>query len=173
MNTTTASTTANRPSLAFYHANGKGTGCAAKFTLHPATAEADGCFFVRMANQTSLGDRLANPPVYPSFDWDNGIDFKLCFADVCEVLRVLLGETESIQDGKGLYHCLADGRNICIRLRHMVEPISGYSLEVSQHVGQGNDNSARIVLSPTEALGLCLALEYSMGQIVFGVPTVE
>ena len=169
MNTNTETTTDYRPALAFYHANAKCTGCAAKFELHPAHDAVDGCMFVRMANQM-MGDPDANSPVHPRFDWDNAMAFNLAFADICEFLRVFRGECESIQDGKGLYirnpECA-----MRVSLRHMIEPVDGYSLEACRHdMGTGADTSARIILFSSEALGLCLALEQSMGLIAFGIP---
>lgn len=170
MHTNTEIKAAYRPALAFYHANGMGTGCAVKFKLHPAHDADDGYISVRMVNQMTLDYRIANPQIYPRFDWDNATAFNLTFADICEFLRVFRGECESIQDGKGLYirnpECA-----MRVTLRHIVEPINGYSLEAYRHdMGTGADTSARIILFSSEALGLCLALEQSMGLIAFGVP---
>ena len=171
MNTNNTETTTNRPALAFYHANGKGTGCAAKFELHPAHDSTEGSIFLRLANQR-LGDGSANPRIYPSFDWDGAITIRLAFADVCEFLRVFRGECESIQDGKGLFHRYAGGA-VKVGLRHMVEPLPCYSLEACRLDPDGNEHSACIVLSSAEALGLSLALEDSMGLIAFGIPKVD
>lgn len=168
MNNNTETTIDYRPSLAFYHANAKGTGCAAKFELHPAHNAVEGCISVLMANQV-MGDPDANSPVHPRFDWDNAMAFNLAFADICEFLRVFRGECESIQDGKGLYirnpECA-----MRVSLRHMIEPLLCYSLEACRLDPDGNEHSACIVLSSAEALGLSLALEDSMGLIAFGVP---
>ena len=162
MNTNTETTIDYRPALAFYHANSKGTGCAANNAV-------EGYISVLMTNQV-MGDSDANSPAYPRFDWDNAMAFNLTFADICEFLRVFRGECESIQDGKGLYirnpECA-----MRVSLRHMIEPVDGYSLEAYRHdMGTGADTSARIILFSSEALGLCFALEQSMGLIAFGVP---
>lgn len=66
--------TQNRPALAFYHANAKGTGCAVKMTLHPATVDAsgittDGYIELTAANQMTVGNRLGPNPTFPKFDW--------------------------------------------------------------------------------------------------------
>lgn len=95
---------ARRPKLAFYHANAKGTGCALKLERRPASAEAEGCFMATIANQMTVGDRRAPNPVYPRFDWEGAIAFKLGFSDVCKMLQVLRGECESLEDGHGVYH---------------------------------------------------------------------
>ncbi len=170
MNTTT---TTIRPYLAFYHANAKGTGCASKFELHPAHGGVEGYVSVLMANQRT-GDPNANPQIYPSFNWQNGIIFTLTFTDLCEFMRVFRGEAESIQDGKGLYIRTSEF-SMRVSLRHMVEPIDAYCLEAHRTAVRvdGEEDTARILLSSTEAMGLCLAFENSMSLIAFGIPKAD
>jgi hypothetical protein len=121
-----------------------------------------------------LGDRRSTPPVYPRFDWDNAIVVRLDFDDLAKVLQVLRGETESIDDGKGLFHRYADKCQV-IKFRHMIEPVRGYSLEVyetfidDKHV---NESTERIFFSNAEALGLSLAIEHSFAAIAFGDPVM-
>ena len=80
------------------------------------------------------------------------------------------GECESIEDGKGLYHRTARFYTRIV-LRHMIEPLAGYSLELYRTSNDGKDESnARIILSDAEALGLGLAIENSFGVISFGIP---
>jgi len=172
MNTNTETTAAYRPSLAFYHANAKCTGCAANFELHPAHDAVDGYMFVRMANQMTLADRAANPPVYPRFDWDNEITFKLDVIEVARLVRVLRGEEESLEDGKGLFHISAEG-SMRVCFRHMVEPLNCYSLEAYRRTKDGKEDNARIILATAEATALCLAFEMSIVPIAFGVPRVD
>ncbi|MBQ1429312.1 MAG: hypothetical protein IIZ06_06555, partial [Kiritimatiellae bacterium] len=125
--------TNERPTLAFYHANGKGTGSAMKLELYPArVGDLDsGAIYATIARQSSLGDRRSTPPIYPSFDWDNALKVKLDFTDLAKVLQVLRGETERIDEGKGLFHRYADKCQV-IKFRHMIEPVCGYSMEVSE-----------------------------------------
>lgn len=152
-----------RPYLAFYHANAKGTGCAAKFELHPAHGAVEGYVSVSMANQRTAKH-------IPSFDWDDSINLKLCFADVCEFLRLFRGETESIADGRGLFHRTPNA-NIRVHLRHVVEPVCCYSLEVyERRFSDSEERRVCIVLTSAEATGLCLALEHSMSLLAFGIP---
>jgi hypothetical protein len=95
---------------------------------------------------------------------------KLDFSDLTRIVQVLRGECESIEDGKGLYHRTARFYTR-IALRHMVEPMAGYSLELYRTSNDGKDESnARIILSDAEALGLGLAIENSFGVISFGIP---
>ena len=164
-----------RPTLALYHANGKGTGSAMKLQLYPArVGDLGGAIYATIASQSSLGDRRSMPPVYPRFDWDNALKVKLDFDDLAKVLQVLRGETESIDEGKGLFHRYADKCQV-IKFRHMIEPVCGYSLEVcetftnDEHV---NESTTRISLSNAEALGLSLVIEHSFAAIAFGVPVI-
>jgi hypothetical protein len=168
--------TNERPSLALYHANGKGTGSAMKMELYPLKIGNldSGAIYATIARQSSLGDRRSTPPIYPSFDWDNALKVKLDFTDLAKALQVLRGETESIDDGKGLFHRYADKCQV-IKFRHMIEPVCGYSLEVHEtfiddkHV---NESTERIFLSNAEALGLSLAIEHSFAAIAFGDPVM-
>jgi len=159
-----------RPSLAFYHANARGTGCAMKLSLHPAHDDTDGCIMMTMANQRTIGDRVSPNPVYPTFDWEGRLTVKLDFTDLSRIVQVFHGERESLGDGKGLYHQTARF-STSIVLRHIIEPESCYSFELYRKSKDGKDeSSARIVLSDTEAFGLCRAMENSFGVISFGIP---
>ena len=159
-----------RPSLVFYHANAKGTGSALKLELRPAKiGDLDsGAIYATIALQTGgVGGGKR-----PNFDWDNGIVAKLEFCDLAKMLQVFYGETESIDDGKGLYHRTESNTQV-IRLRHVIEPINGYVLDFYQHTPknciQSDDRSASIILHTFEALGLKIAIENSMALIAFGV----
>lgn len=167
--------TDKRPSLTFYHANGKGTGSAIKLELYPARVDDpnSGAIYATIATQSSLGDRRSTPPIYPSFDWDNALKVKLDFTDLAKVLQVLRGETESIDEGKGLFHCYDDKCQV-IKFRHMVEPVCGYSLEAAETFAdaQCQERKMHIFLSTAEALGLSLAIEHSFSAIAFGVPVM-
>ena len=166
-----------RPSLAFYHPNAKGTGCALKLSLHPAHDDRDGCIMMTLANQLTLGDRRAANPVFPTFDWEGRLTVKLDFSDLTQIVQVFRGERESLADGKGLYHTTSKF-STRIALRHLVEPTPCYPFEVYRSARSGSavgdagaaDTSARIVLSESEALGLCLAIETSFGVVCFGIP---
>lgn len=159
-----------RPKLAFYHANAKGTGCAVSWALHPAHDLTDGSIWLRAANQMTVGNRMGPNPTFPRFDWENPICVKLGFGDLCAFLQVFRGECESINGERGLYHRSPAG-STCIKLRHLVEPVQGYSLELYRTpAGGGEESSAHILLSPAEALGLCESIAGSMYLVSFGIP---
>ena len=109
--------------------------------------------------------------MFPTFDWKDKACFKLDMADLCEMLQVFRGMQESIADGKGLYHKTATSAT-SIKLSHVIEPRSGYLLEVWRKQASGETWGARILFSVSEALGLSLALEQSMGSLTFGIPMV-
>jgi len=160
-----------RPNLSFYHANPKGTGSAVQMNLHPAHDDTDGCIMLKMANQMTVGDRRGPNPTFSRFDWENAMSVKLDFSDLTQILQVLRGECESINDGKGLYHVSSRGA-ASIKLSHLVDPVSGYMLDISRRpVGGGDaENRARMLLSPSEALGLCETIAGSLYLVSFGIP---
>lgn len=160
-----------RPELSFYHANAKGTGSAMKLSLHPARGNKDGCIMLTMARQRTTGNGQIP---YATFSWESRLTVKLDFQDLSKIVQVFRGECESIEEGRGLYHTTA-GFSTRIVLRHIVEPFSCWSLELyrSAKGRKADDASARIVLSPNEALGLCLAIENSFGLLCFGAPVPD
>jgi len=175
MNDTNADTQAQRPgrfrpSLALYHPTPSGTGCAMKMNLHPAHDDVSGSIMLTLANQMTIGNRNGPNPTYATFDWENALTVKLDFEDLSRMLQVFRGECESVGDGKGLYHATAQF-STSIHLRHMVEPMSAYSLELYRTSRDGKSEShARFLMRPNEALGISLAIEDSFGVIAFGIP---
>ena len=159
-----------RPKLSFYHATPKGTGCAATLELHPAHDDTDGSIMLCVANQMTIGNRMGPNPTFPHFDWENRICVKLDFNDLCAMLQVFRGECETINGDYGLYHRTAKAVTK-IQLRHLVDPVSGYSLELYKTpAGGGEETRAHLLLSPAEALGLCEAIAGSMYLVGFGIP---
>ena len=171
--TTTSQTLAPgqyRPSLRFYHPNGKGSGGAAEMVLHLAHGNVNGCIMLKVANQSAVGDRRAPVPTFARFDWENAICVKLDFNDLCRMLQVFRGECESIDGDRGLFHQTSKAATK-IQLRHLIEPICGYSLEVYRNSREGDANThGHIILTPAEALGLSEAIAGSMSVISFGIP---
>lgn len=161
-----------RPEMTFYHPNVKGTGCAVSMNLHPAHDDVDGSIMMKVANQASVGDSRGPRPTFARFDWERAICVKLDFSDLCQVLMVFRGVTEAAGDGRGLYHRSPKAATRIV-LRHLVEPVSGYSLELYRTPADGSGESrAHILLTPAEAHGLCEAIAGSMSVICFGIPTV-
>lgn len=160
-----------RPSLRFFHPNGKGTGCAVEMNLHPAHDRVDGSIMVKVANQMTVGDIRGPNPIFPRFDWENAVCVKLDFSDLCRMLQVFRGECEELENGKGVYHRTARSLTKIV-LRHLVEPVQGYSFELYRTPTQGEETRTHILFSPWEALGIAEAIAGSMAVISFGIPMV-
>ena len=160
-----------RPNLSFYRANAKGSGAAVQMNLHPAHDDVDGCIMLTIANQLTVGNRMGPNPTFATFDWENAMTVKLDFNDLTQILQVLRGECESVNGDKGLYHRAPCGCT-SIKFRHLVDPISGYSLEVyrSKRNDGKEDSHACILFNPAEALGICEAIAGSMYLVAFGIP---
>ena len=163
----------NLPCLRLYHPNGKGTGCAMVMKLRQADTTGDGYIVVSFANQMTVGNPHGDNPTFPKFDWDNRVDVVLDFYDLCAILQVLRGETESIREGRGIFHKY----NECcqgIHLRHMIDPVCGYSFEVFETPANSSDEKrVRMLLSPAESLGICESISGSMYLVAFGVPRLS
>ena len=160
----------NSPCLRFWHPNGKGTGCAMVMKLRPADAAQDGFVVVSFANQMTVGNPNGDNPTFPKFDWDNSVDVVLDFNDLCAILQVLRGETESIREDRGIFH---NDEECCqkIQLRHLIDPVCGYLFEVVEASAHGGeDKRMRMLLSLAESLGICEAISGSMYLIAFGSP---
>ena len=158
----------NLPCLRFYHPNGRGTGCAMVMKLRPADATQDGFIVVSFANQMTVGNPNGDNPTFPRFDWENRVDVVLDFNDLCAILQVLRGETESVCEGRGIFRKY---KGCCqkIQMRHLVEPVCGYSFEVVEIPANGCDEKRmRMLMSPAESLGICEAITGSMHLIAFG-----
>ena len=157
-----------RPQLALYHPNGRGTGAAAKFELHPAHDNVAGCIMLKMAAQCAIGSKAGDTPQFARFDWENAITVKLDFSDISAMLQVFNGENESLGDGRGLYHLSAKAATK-IAMRHVVEPKPGYSLDLHRTTTADNaETRTHMLITPTEAEGLRAAILGAMSAICFG-----
>ena len=141
--------------------------------LRPADATQDGFIVVSFANQMTVGNQTGDNPTYPTFDWENCVDVVLDFNDLCAILQVLRGETESIRESCGIFH----KHNECwqkIQLRHLIDPVCGYVFEVFEfHPKGGEEKRVHILLSPAESLGICESIAGSMYLVAFGVPRLS
>ncbi len=156
----------------FYHANPKGTGSALKIELHPAHDDIAGCVFLTMAMQRTIGTLQGENTVFPTFDWGKSICVKLDRTDLSQILQVLRGMQESIQDGRGLFHRSAAGTTV-IRFAHQIEPRCGYTLSLWRKPATGGEAyTVFYVFDMNEAFTLMLALEQAILYVCFGIPEV-
>lgn len=160
----------NLPCLRLYHPNARGTGCAMVMKLRPADTTGGGYIVVSFANQMTVGNPTGDNPTFPKFDWENRVDVVLDFNDLCVILQVLRGDTESVCEGRGIFRKY----NRCcqnIRLSHLVDPVCGYLFEVVEvSENGGGEKRMRMLLSPAESLGIHEAITGSMYLIAFGSP---
>ena len=155
----------------YVRANMRGTGSAIRFELHPATRDETGSVFVSLALQKTLPSRQGPDVVYPTFDWENRIIVKLGRGDLAQILQVLRGMQESINDGKGLFH-RSDKGNAVIKFFHQIDPSPCYMFSVSKQSLAGTLQNAYYVFGVDEAFSLMLCLEQAMMYICFGIPEV-
>jgi hypothetical protein len=160
-----------RASDCYYHANARGTGSALKFELHPAHDDVPGSVFVKMAMQRTVASQQGGVPIFPTFDWKNGVSFKLDRSDLSQILQVLRGMQESVMDGKGLFHRSSAG-NTVIKFSHQIEPRPGYQLSVWRRSAAGEAVNMFYLFSMDEAFALMMALERAMLYVCFGIPEV-
>ena len=163
----------NLPCLRFYHPNGKGTGCAMVMKLRQADTTGGGYIVVSFANQITVGNPTGDNPTFPKFDWENKVDVVLDFNDLCAILQVLRGETESVREGRGIFH---KDKECCqkIQMRHLIDPVFGYSFEVFETSADSSDEKrAHMLLSPAESLGICESIAGSMYLVAFGAPRLS
>jgi len=165
-----------RPRLSLFHANGKGTGSAARLEVVPASGDRDGAVFLTLALQKSVaaGNVDQGNRQHATFDWANRITVKLNFGDLCQMLLVFKGQTSVIAEGKGLYHDSRTTTTI-INLTRQSDPYPGLALEVSRRSKDdpGSTVRARIVFNAAESYGLGAALEQVLGLLAFGIPREE
>lgn len=159
------------PRLQILKSNCKGTGGALNLVLHPAHDLESGRITATLARQTAIANPNAEPPTYAKFDWDDAVGVDLGFDDLTKIIQVFRGECETIDDGKGIYRRMPDGYMIA-NLLHVIVPMSGYILKISRsRIAPSDIDTRQIFLAPNEALGICAAIEASMGLVCFGVPT--
>lgn len=155
----------------YYHANMKGNGSAIKFELHPAHDNTQGSVFVTLAMQKTIASTQGGMTIFPTFDWKNAIMLKLDRTDLSEILQVLRGMQESIQNGKGLFHRAPTG-NSMIKFSHQIEPRPGYIFSVWKKLPNGEQQNAYFIFDTSEAFTLMLSLEQAMVYVCFGIPEV-
>ena len=169
--TTTPQVGVYRPNLCLYHASANGGGSAVKMNLHPAHDNTSGCIMLTAANQLTVGVRNGPNPTCSTFDWENAVCVKLDFNDLSAMIQVLRGECESVNDGRGLFH-RSPGASTIIQFQHRISPVPGYPLSISRKESGGDDEGSRVafVFSQSEATGLLISLEWSLGLVAFGIP---
>lgn len=162
-----------RPKLTIYHANMKSTGAAMQIEVVPASAVADGCVFVSVAQQSSASgiDQETGRKRFATFNWKNRLVVKLGFFEIAEMLLVLRGAVESVGNGgKGFFHTSSSATTVVSLRRSEDQTRAAVSFGISR-APKENPEARLFVglsLSHVEAHGLRLALEGTMNQLAFG-----
>lgn len=158
--------------IRLYHANAKGTGGALRITVRAANKYEDGAVFLTFANQLTIGDPAHGAPV--RWDTEGRQTIRLDFVELSEVMQVFHGETESIRDGKGIYHRVAAMKTTkALKFRHLIDPIPGYHFELFTTTENGEETRHQFYMTPPESLGVCEALSTALYSIAFGDPTAS
>lgn len=141
--------------LKICHPNAKGTGSCLK-----VTQIVDGDVMLTIYPQKqSCG--------LPDFNWDDGVSFISDWRALSEVLMVFRGERESMRDGMGIVYGMSDGAKYRLRLRHIIEPMSAYMLDVDR-VFSENIDERHFLIHNAEALGLSLIIEGVLHHTLIG-----
>lgn len=156
---------------AYFHASPKGTGSACRLELHPAHEDSAGSIFVELAMQKTVGGYQGGTQIFPTFDWQNKITLKLDRTDLSQIIQVLRGMRESINEGKGIFHRSATANTI-IKFYHQIDPKAGYLLSASRKTSDGVLRNCWFFFDVDEALTLMLSLEQAMLYVCLGIPEV-
>ena len=157
-----------RPAMTMYHANAKGTGTSLRLELHPARPDADGSILATIAPQ-----KTSEAEPYPSMDWNKAISVKFDIIELAQILQVLRGFTESIADGKGLFHRTIKG-NTVVKFGHRIDPVCGYMLDIAHKpIGGGDVVRMCFFMTQTEAFALSEVIANAMLYVAMGIPMVN
>lgn len=158
-----------QPKLRIVHPNAKNTGSQIEFLVRPASDLETGGLMVSFTSQKTVGDFSNGKRVMATFDYENKITVKLSALEVSQMVAVFDGYTESIDDGKGLFHKSMKGTAV-IGLTHKVEPTPGYWLSVKRKPTEGDEKKVGIFITPNEAYMLSIMLKQGIFYMGFGVP---
>lgn len=155
------------PTFSIYHGNPENTGTAMTVRMQPATLRQGGFVQFEIANQATAGVQTEEGRVYPTFDWDKRVAFRLNPVEVAEMVRCLRGMTESVRDGAGYIHKGQKG-SAKILFAHAVEPRPHFNLKAYTLKADGAERTIGIDVYPAEAMALEMALSGSFGRLCFG-----
>jgi hypothetical protein len=154
--------------VAFYHPNSAGTGAAMKLEARLNRSESDryNCFFMDMASQKSKAGMVDGEKTFAAFDWEHKLTVKLGFLDVCEMLTVLEGRSDTMGHGRnGLFHQNGSASTV-ISLQKADK--GGFLLGLSRKTGEtGAVSRVNLLLSDAEGVGLRAIFQAGLFFITF------
>ena len=143
----------------FAHPNARGTGAALRMELIPAEKACPGSLHFTLAPQKTQ-------PV--GFGWGReSLEMYLSPVEAAELLMVLRGHTESIEDGKGIYWRDEKSSKV-FKACHAIEPLPGYVISITEAEHGGDPRQALIRLTPAEGIALEAAITGGMKEMMFG-----
>ena len=154
----------------FTRADAKGTGSAVRVNFEPCVHGFEGRFLFTIASQKTYSSSLDadGNPIAPTYWWDASLTVRLDKREMSQMLQVLRGMRESINDGKGLFHRSANA-NAVIKFVHQIDPAPGYLMSVSRKdIKSGEVVSRFFFFDCDDALALMLGCEQKFGQMMFG-----
>lgn len=158
--------------LSFYHPNAKGTGSALTLELHPAHDEVDGSIFVKLTPQKTVGAYENGMRILPTFDHDAALCVRLGITELAQILEVLRGYKEKLNDGSGLFH-RTKSANVIITFEHRIEPVPCYHLDIARKEADSDVRRIGFTLTMPEACVLNETIAQSLLYVAFGVPAAK
>ena len=150
--------------MTIYHANARGTGSVLGIELRPVEVPSGGQVLISLAKQKAI--RKDGKPITPQFDYENRIWSCLDPWGVEQIIEVVEGSAESINDGKGII-CNFPGGTSTFKFSNVIDPVCGYRLEIEKRL-DGETVKGEIFLSPSEGQMLARGFKASMGLLLFG-----
>lgn len=153
--------------LTYEHGSRDGVG--SRLVVDIDSGSADGNFRMVFAiyRQTNDGGTARDGLKKWEFDDATPAIVELSATQVSHIIKVLRGESDSIFGDSGLV--VKDKEKSSRVIFEKVDmPYLGYKLNIKTAWVNGETVKARILLNPTEALALRLAIESSMGMLAFG-----
>ena len=148
--------------------NGKGTGGMVRFSLHPANAGTAGYILMEIAPQSTIGTR-GEPSEYAE---GKKIPVMLGYDVIAKIIHVLRGNTESLDDGKGLF-LRTDDASFILKMEHRIEPVPRYWMEVKrQKVGEHDMDAVSVCLTCMDATAMESVFSSALLYVTLGVPSV-
>ena len=158
--------------LKIYHPNAKGMGSALTLELHPAHDEVAGSIFATLTPQKTAGGYENGMRILPTFNHEAEIGVRLDANELAQMIEVLRGYKEKLNDGRGFFHRTTTANN-CITFEHQIEPVPCYTFNVTRTEVNGETRRIGITLSMSEAIVLNEAISQSLVYVAFGVPSVK
>ncbi len=155
-------------SLRFYHPNRAGNGAAMqvepRFCNRKDTRY--NCFFLELAEQQTAQRGGGSQREPATFNWKEKLAVKLDFGDICELLVVLEGRADKAGGGgNGLYHA---HEKACTIITCQAGEKGAVFIGLSRKdTVSGETRRLRILLSPSEVIGLRHVLQSSLFFLAF------